>query len=190
MEIELLLKEAEELVDADNFLLAIKKYQEVLTFDSENISALISITDCLLKLNLSDQAGKYAEKAYHLFKDIDDTSAVNLSCVLIDQKNYQSCISILEREKQLGSINDLIYNNLGYAYYLNENFHKALENYTISISLEEVNPLAYCNRGVLKYYKFKDHEDGVKDLIKARNYGDFEAGMILQKIGGDKALLS
>jgi len=190
MEIELLLEEAERCVDADNYPLAIKNYHNVLNIDPENISALMSISDCLLKINLSAQAEKYAEKAYHLYKDIDDYSAVNFSCVLMDQKKYDLCIAILEREKQLKSTNDLLFNNLGYVYYLTGNFHRAIENYTISILLEEINPLAYCNRGIVKYYKFNELDDGVNDLLKAQKYGDFEAGMILQKIGGDKSLLS
>ena len=141
-------------------------------------------------MELYKQAEKYAERAYYLYKDIEDTAAVNLSCVLMEQKNYERCIAILEREKKLRSKNDLIYNNLGYTYFLTGKFHLALENYSISIKLLEENPLAYCNRGIVKYFVFNDDTAGINDLITAKKYGDFEAGMILQNIVGDRSLLS
>lgn len=168
----------------------IKNYQDVLVIDPDNISALLSISDCFIKMELYKQAEKYAERAYYLYKDIEDTAAVNLSCVLMEQKNYERCIAILERAKISGSTNDLVFNNLGYTYFLTGRFHSALDNYNISIKLLEENPLAYCNRGVVKYFVFNDEAEGVKDLGLAHKYGDFEAGMILQNIVGDRSLLS
>ena len=95
----------------------------------------------------------------------------------------------MEEEKYNGSENEIVYNNLGYIYFLTEQFDQALGNYNISIRIEEENPLAYCNRGVLRYFIFNEDE-GVKDLEKASLYGDFEARMILQIIVKKYALLS
>ena len=140
-------------------------------------------------MKLDNEAKEYAHRAYLLHSSEDDMATVNYSCILIDSKDYTQAIEILEKEKRNDSVNHLIYNNLGYTYFLTEQYAKALDNYTISIILEEKNPLAYCNRGNLKYSILKD-EDGIEDLKKAQLYGDFEASMILQNIVKDKSLLS
>ncbi|MBS1647385.1 MAG: hypothetical protein JST67_08600 [Bacteroidetes bacterium] len=188
-EITKLLTEADDISYADNFLKQIEIYKKVLQFDSTNIEALINISDCFLKMKLYDNAKEFAFKAYSLYGEHDDRATVNYSCVLIGSKNYREAIEILERMKANDSVDYLVYNNLGYAYFLSEQYVKALDNYTISIILEENNPLAYCNRGNLKYSIFKD-TDGIEDLKKAQSYGDFEAGMILQNIVKEKPLLS
>lgn len=184
-----LLIEAEKISYADNFLKQIEIYKKVLLLDDTNIVALINISDYFLKIELNNNAKEFALKAYELYGEYEDRAAINYSCILIDSKNYSETIEILERRKLNDSEDYLIYNNLGYAYYLSGQYTNAFENYNISIILEENNPLAYCNRGNLKYSIFKDR-DGIEDLKKAHAYGDFEAGMILQNIVKDSSLLS
>lgn len=86
-------------------------------------------------------------------------------------------------------MNELVFNNLGYAYFLISRYEEALENYNISISPLEENPLAYCNRGILKYFVFND-DQGIEDLKRAYLYGDYEADMILHQVIEDKTRLS
>lgn len=179
----------EEHLNSDNLLAAIKEYRLILKLDSSNISALVGISDCLLKMKMGGDAEEFARRAYGLYGERDDMTAVNYSCVLSDLGNYSEAIEILEKENLKNSTNYLVYNNLGYYYFLTEKFDKALTNYNISIAMNETNPLAYCNRGNLKYFIFND-EDGIRDLERAHSYGDFEAGMILQNITGSKVLLS
>lgn|GEM_PF-3910921 len=184
-----LLLEAEILFDSDNLYKPIQIYKQVLELDKNNISALINISDCLIKMNLDNEAKAYAHRAYLLHSLNDDMATVNYSCILISCKEYSKAIEILEKEKLNGSENHLVFNNLGYSYFLTEQYANALENYNLSIIIEEINPLAYCNRGNLKYFIF-NNEEGINDLEKANLYGDFEAGMILQNIVKDKSLLS
>jgi len=114
-------------------------------------------------------------------------ATVNYSCVLIDNKEYPRAINILKTEYNKNSQNYLVYNNLGYAYFLTERYQSALESYTLSIELEKNNPLAYCNRGNLIYNILND-DDGIKDLLKSYELGDYEAGMILQTINTKNCL--
>lgn len=190
MKIQRLLERADQHINRGYLTEAIYILNEVLTIDPENITALIDIADCLIKCNLHSNARKYAEKAYKLYRDEDDMAAVNLSCVLTRPAESEHIIEILEREKRLGSKNELIYNNLGYFYYLDGKYVEALENYNISIKLFEDNPLAYCNRGVLKYFIFNEDAEGTDDLIKADKYGDIEARNILRNIIGDKSCVN
>lgn len=184
-----ILSEAADCYEVDDFVQQIHLYKQVLKLDKNNIKALINISDCYLKLNLAKEAKVYAYNAYKLYREVDDMATVNYSCFLIDVKDYTQAIEILEKEKAKGSDNFLVNNNLGYSYFLTEQYAKALDHYNISIALEEVNPLAYCNHGNLKYTILKD-EEGIEDLQKAQLYGDFEASMILQHIGSDKSILS
>lgn len=184
-----LLIEAENHFHAENFYKQIELYKEVLKLDIYNIEALINISDCYLKIKMHSEAKNHALNAYFLYGEVDDMATVNYSCILIDCKDYTQTIEILENEKSKGSNNYLVYNNLGYAYFLTEQYANALDNYTISISIEENNPLAYCNRGNLKYTIFND-KNGIEDLKKAQLYGDIEAAMILLNIANDKSFLS
>ena len=94
-------------------------------------------------MNLDKEAEQYAYRAYLLRKEEDDDMAtVNYSSVLICKKEYAKAIEVLEAEKAVDSRNYLVYNNLGYSYFFTERFENALENYNISIFLEEKNPLA------------------------------------------------
>lgn len=180
---------AELMSTKDNYVGQINIYRKILEIDDANETALINISDCLLKINQTQSAERYALKAYQLYKDQDDIVTVNLSCILIDKKDFISAISILEERKKNDSNDSLVYNNLGYSYHLSGQYVQALDNYTISIQLEERNPLAYCNRGILKY-KILNNDDGIEDLRKAELYGDYEAATFLQKFTVDKARLS
>lgn len=176
-----LIARAEDQYQSNNYNESIKTLQEVLRIDPNNNCALINISDIFLKLKLNQEAERYALKAYELYGNEDDLAVVNYSCILIDSKKYDDAIRILQNCKINGSSNYLVYNNLGYSYYLVGQYDKALENYNISISLYEANDLAYCNRGILKFYIFNDN-DGIQDLLKAEKLGDIEAKMVLKTI--------
>ena len=177
---DLILK-AEIDYDAGNYRDSVKHYKKVLRIDPTNNSALITLSDIFLKLKLNQEAERYALKAYELFNNEEDMAVVNYSCILIDNKKYDDAIMILENCKNQNSLNLLVYNNLGYSFYLIGQYEKALYNYDISISLYKDNHLAYCNRGVLKYYIFNDN-DGIQDLLKAEKLGDMEAKIVLRDI--------
>ena len=179
-----LLKKANEFYDQDRIQEAILVYEQILELDPDEIESLINISDCLIKILMDQKALKYAKKAFDLYRFVDDMAVVNYSSVLIRLKKLDESIQILEDCKKSESTNYLIYNNLGYAFQLKKEFKNALINYTISISLEKVNPLAYCNRGNLKYFYLND-ASGISDLELAEKYGDFEASMFLQKVRGN-----
>ena len=93
-----LLLEAEILSGTDNLYKQIQLYKQVLELDKNNISALINISDRLIKMNLSREAKEYANRAYLLHKAKDDMATVNYSCILIDCKDYAKAIKILEKD--------------------------------------------------------------------------------------------
>ncbi len=188
-QINQLIAHAELMSTKDNYVGQINIYKRVLELDETNVTALINISDCFLKMNQNPSAERYALKAYQLCKEQDDIVTVNLSCIFIDKKDYASAISILEERKKNDCEDSLVYNNLGYAYHLSGQYIQALDNYTISILLEERNPLAYCNRGILKH-KILNDNDGIKDLRKAELYGDYEAATYLREFTIDKTRLS
>ena len=180
---------AEELIFANKVKEAINTYKLILDEDPENYFALVSISAELQNLYLNYDAEKYVIKAYQLYNTIDDMVAVNYSFNLIDDENYTKTIEILEKEKQNNSTNFLVYNNLGFTYFLIKEYENAYLNYNISIQLEEENPLAYCNRGYLRYFVLNDKE-GIDDLVKAHNLGDIEAGLYLLKTSQNIIFLS
>lgn len=176
------LKIANENADSENWDTAITNYSRVLDYDSKDLEALIGISHCYIQINKYSKAEKYSKIAFENKKtEEDDIATVNYSCVLIEQNKLKKAIEILEIEKNNNSKNYLVYNNLGYAQQKEEYFCKALENYNKSIELESENPLAYCNRGELKYFYLND-PDGIKDLEKAEQLGDKDARRFLKKI--------
>lgn len=173
---------AEELTIANRLKDVINTYKLILASEPKNLTALLGISDTLLKLNQNSEAKRYVRKAYEIYSGSDDMVAVNYSCVLMDNMQYAKAIAILEKEREKKSQNYLVYNNLGYGYFLLSDFDNAFVNYNTSIELNNDNPLAYCNRGVLRYFIYND-DNGIEDLEKANKYGDLEAEMILRLIG-------
>lgn len=179
--IQQLLQKANKLLFQDRIQEAILVYEQILEINPNEIESLINISDCYIKILMDQKALKYAKRAFELHRFEDDMAVVNYSSALISLRKLDHAIQILEDCKKSESINYLIYNNLGYSYHLKKDFPNALSNYNISIALEVVNPLAYCNRGNLKYFVLNDNS-GISDLELAEKYGDFEASMLLQKV--------
>jgi tetratricopeptide (TPR) repeat protein len=173
-----LIGKANELYGSDNIAEYIKVCKQALRIDPNNNYVLVNLSSIFLKLGLDNEAEKYTSKAFELYQGVDEYTIVNYSCTLIDKKKYNEAIEILEICKSKDSQDHLVYNNLGFSYFLKGQYFEALDNYTISIAIEEKNSHAYCNRGILKYFVFKDN-GGIQDLIKAEKYGDMKARIIL-----------
>lgn len=178
---DIMLKKAETNVLQDEYEKLVECYKELLQHKPYNIEALINISDILIKQKKTSEAEQFALDAYLLYKDIDDMSVVNYSCVLYNKNELDKAIEICKEACLRGSNNSLLYQNLGFYYMQKGWYQKALICYNQAIALSKTEPLAFCNRGILRYFIFNDN-GGIADLLKAHHLKDPEATEILQII--------
>lgn len=181
MDLEYKINKAEKLFSENEYDKSNQLYKEVLRERPYNLQALINISDNLIRQNKSLEAEPYALDAYLLYKDVDDMAVANYSCVLFDKNELDLAIAVCEEACRRGSQNSLVIQNLGYYYMHKSMYSKALQCYNRSIALNKDNPLAYCNRGILRYFILNDPH-GISDLLKAHRLNDNEATQILQII--------
>jgi tetratricopeptide (TPR) repeat protein len=158
----------------------IRQYDRVIEKFPNAMFALINITDILIKANRFREAEKYARKAYLLYHEVNDMVVVNYSVILFYNKKVDDAIEICEASR-IGSINDMLFNNLGFFYIRKGDHKKSLSFYNKSIMLNKNNASAYCNRGILRYFVLNDN-DGINDIIHAIDLGDDEAEDIIKVI--------
>lgn len=158
----------------------IDQYNNVLEKFPNAMFALINLSDRLIKVNKFSQAGKYARKAYLLYHDVNDMTVVNYSVILFHKNQLNKAIEICEASIH-GSINDMLFNNLGFFYMRKGAHKKALSCYNKSISLNKKNGSAFCNRGILRYFLLNEN-DGINDIIHAIDLGEDEAEDIIKVI--------
>jgi tetratricopeptide (TPR) repeat protein len=66
------------------------------------------------------------------------------------------------------------YNNRGFEYYKNAQYNKAIEHFTIALSMEN-NSSYYINRGS-SFYELKQYDNAISDFKQAINLAPNEAG--------------
>ena len=176
------LENGDRKLDNSDFRGAFYDYKTCLVSDPNNVPALCNLGLVLMELSLYNEAEKVLNNAVEVcvkcgkIDELNDSILCNLSCVLMEKKDYNTARYMLNKAiYEFDSDHYLVYNNLGYLNYLEENYYLALENYNISIELEEDNPLAFSNRGVLYVDIFHDLENGIRDLQKAKQLGDLDA---------------
>ena len=158
----------------------IYQYNRILDKFPNAMFALINLSDKLIKVNKFREAEKYARKAYLLYHDINDMTVVNYSVILFHKKLPNEAIAICEAAMS-ESINDMLFNNLGFFFMRKGEYNKALLFYNKSISLNKRNGSAFCNRGILRYFVLNDDE-GINDIIHAIDLGEDEAEDIIKVI--------
>ena len=176
-----LLQKAEEYYQIGNLEMSSNYYKKVLKTSPENIETIINLTHNLNELGKSSETVKIIEKIYTKYHNQDDMLTVNYSFGLIEKGEIKEAKQILLKETKNSSLNYLIYNNLGWCEYLLKNYQNAINAYDKSIELEKNNPLAFSNRGVLRYFIFNE-DDGINDLIIAENLGDTDAKEAINSI--------
>lgn len=158
----------------------IYQYNRILDKFPNAMFALINLSDKLIKVNKFREAEKYARKAYLLYHDVNDMTVVNYSAILFHKKLLNEAIALCEAAMS-ESINDMLFNNLGYFFMRKGEYNKALLFYNKSISLNKRNGSAFCNRGILRYFMLNDDE-GINDIIHAIDLGEDEAEDIIKVI--------
>jgi|LauGreDrversion4_2_1035121.scaffolds.fasta_scaffold01965_12 tetratricopeptide (TPR) repeat protein len=181
MDLEYKINKAEKLFNENEYDKSNQLYKEVLRERPYNLQALINISDNLIRQNKSLEAEPYALDAYLLYKDVDDMTVANYSFVLFEKNELDLAIAVCEDACMRGSQNSLVIQNLGYYYMYKNMYSKALQCYNRSIALNKDNPIAYCKRGILRYFVLNDN-GGIADLLKAHHLKDPEATEILQII--------
>ena len=167
-------------ISGNNTTRFIYQYNRILDKFPNAMFALINLSDKLIKVNKFREAEKYARKAYLLYHDVNDMTVVNYSVILFHKKRLDEAIAICEAAMS-ESINDLIFNNLGFFFMRKGEYNKALLFYNKSISLNKRNGSAFCNRGILRYFVLNDDE-GINDIIHAIDLGEDEAEDIIKVI--------
>lgn len=66
------------------------------------------------------------------------------------------------------------YNNRGFEYYKNAQYNKAIEHFTIALSMGN-NSSYYINRGS-SFYELKQYDNAISDFKQAINLAPNEAG--------------
>jgi tetratricopeptide (TPR) repeat protein len=187
MDVKDILIKAEQCALQNEYEKLVQLYKELLAHKPYQIDALINITDTLIRQNKTLEAEQFALDAYFLYKEIDDMTVVNYSCVLYQKNELDKAIQICEIACQQGSKNSLLYQNLGYYYMHKGRYQKALKCYNYAIKLSKNETLAFCNRGILRYFIFNDN-GGIADLLKAHHLKDPEATEILQIIAKQRKI--
>ena len=163
-----------------NTIRYIRQYDRVIEKFPNAMFALINITDILIRANRFREAEKYARKAFLLYPEDNDMVVVNYSVILFYKKKVDEAIEICEASR-IGSINDMLFNNLGFFYMRKGEYVKSLSYYNRSLELNKNNASTYCNRGILRYFILNDN-DGINDIIHAIDLGDDEAEDIIKVI--------
>ena len=182
MDLEYKIKRAEKLFNENEYDKSNQLYKEVLRERPYNLQALINISDNLIRQNKSHEAEPYALDAYLLYKDVDDMAVANYSFVMFEKNELDMAIAVCEEACRRGSQSSLVFQNLGYYYIHKSMYSKALRCYNRSIVLNDTNPIAYCKRGILRYFILNDPHGGISDLLKAHRLNDNEATQILKII--------
>ena len=167
-------------ISGNNTTRFIYQYNRILDKFPNAMFALINLSDKLIKVNKFREAEKYARKAYLLYYDVNDMTVVNYSVILFYKKLLNEAIAICEAAMS-ESINDMLFNNLGFFFMRKGEYNKALLFYNKSISLNKRNGSAFCNRGILRYFVLNDDE-GINDIIHAIDLGEDEAEDIIKVI--------
>ncbi|HOJ37516.1 MAG TPA: tetratricopeptide repeat protein [Ignavibacteriales bacterium] len=114
----------------------------------DNFDILFNLSTVFYNNKFIDKAYIYAQQAYKLNpKNIK--LILNFVVICGELGKYDEAIKIGLQGLEIDKFNDVLYNNIGYSYFLNKNFDLAEKFYNIAIKINPDNFLAYYNLGCL-----------------------------------------
>ncbi|HJN75318.1 MAG TPA: tetratricopeptide repeat protein [Myxococcota bacterium] len=117
------------------------------------------------------------EKALELDSDLVATR-LWLSDYLLDNRNYEDTVELLERARELEPENPAIHLNLGIAYRGVERYEEAIESYQAVTRLEPGNPDPHLNLGILYGDYIKNYDSAVTEYETYRSMGGTQAELM------------
>ncbi|MCR5400852.1 MAG: tetratricopeptide repeat protein [Treponema sp.] len=149
---EIVLKRAKNAVISRDFSLALRIYNSLLKYDSENIEYLRSVGSIYEKTGDDQKALEYYARILRTSKS--DFNALNsIGGIYRRLKNYDKAIMVLEKALQTGENNALVNYNLGFTYKLTGEYQKAIDCFESVIDENPGDVLAYNHLGAIYYQK-------------------------------------
>ncbi len=148
---------------------AIKDYEKVLEFDTEDIGALNNIAPAYRQLGMVDKSIKCLKKII----SIDDSFIgpfVNLGFIYSKLDSLDLAIEYFDKALVIDPEEALVYSNRGYTYYKKEDYSKALKDINLSIKLYPTNSYAYRNLALV-YIAMDKIDEACTVLSYAIKYG-------------------
>jgi tetratricopeptide (TPR) repeat protein len=93
----------------------------------------------------SDQSSADATSAQQ-----DDTSLVTQAVALLEGKQYEPALIMLEKAIKIDSNNSLAYYNQGVGYHFTNRIAEAEKSYSLSLAKNNADPSSYYNRGLAR----------------------------------------
>ena len=142
----------------DKFKEATVLYKMIGSMDPNNSLVFFNSGYAFQMMGKDDDSIKMYKKALDLNPNYGDV-CYNLANVLIMQGKYEEAHKYYTKVLELQPADDyLVYNCLGYSYFLQGEFAKAIEELKKSISLNEKDPFAYCNMSLVLFCEEKSEE--------------------------------
>ena len=149
---EIVLKRAKNAVISRDFSLALRIYNSLLKYDSENVEYLRSVGSIYEKTGDDQKALEYYARILRTSKS--DFNALNsIGGIYRRLKNYDKAIMVLEKALQTGENNALVNYNLGFTYKLTGEYQKAIDCFESVIDENPGDVLAYNHLGSIYYQK-------------------------------------
>ncbi|TLP74509.1 tetratricopeptide repeat protein [Maribacter sp. ACAM166] len=117
-------------------------YKKALSLDSTHLRSLFQLAKYYTIKQERDSALNYIEKGLLLYEN--DVAMINLNAlVLYNDFQFKNAIPFFERVLDLGENKEYVYEKLGYSYFMNWEFEKAKQNYTVLLSRDDSNSQTY-----------------------------------------------
>ena len=161
----LLLNNAIQLHNSNNYLSASKLYEKVLKLDKNNIDALQLLATAKAQLRDYDGALELFKKVLTLKKN-DINILNNLANVYVEIKQYEEALRCFEIIISINKADSTIFFNYGNLLNTLHFYDKAIDSYSRSIDLDNQNFGAYNNLGNL-FSKLNNYDSAISCFNKA-----------------------
>ena len=165
---------------------AIGEYDKTLALFATNGIALRGMGNVYYEIEEDhDKAIEYFEKSFEVDEEESKPLYYKLGWLYNDKERYDDAIKILLKAIDYDSEDSGYREELGYAYYMNDQYEFALTQLNKAISLDETSMLGYYYKG-LCFIATNKKGDAMNMYYKLKELGSDEAGELLEKINGMK----
>lgn len=165
---------------------AIAEYNKTLALFPTNGVALRGVGNVYYEIEEDhDKAIQYFEKALEVDEEESKPIYYKLGWLYNDKQRYDDAIKILLKAVEYDSDDSGYREELGYAYFMKEQFEFAITQLNKAISLDETSKLGYYYKG-LCFIATNKKGDAMSMYYKLKDLSTDEADELLEKINGMK----
>lgn len=148
---------------------AVKDFETVLSFDPQNIGALINVSSAYSELGMINKSIE-ALKTIITIDPKEPASYGNLGFIYSDLDSLDLAIKYFNKMNELDPNDAINYNNRGNTYYKKGDYVNALKDINLSIKMYPTNSYAYRNLALV-YIAMNKMSEACNALSFASNYG-------------------